>query len=91
MNPGDLSKQIDEENIKVTMDDFRRALKEVEPPLRAASNTLEMCRFIICVLWPCVLLGSERKRLLYRHDTLKNLCTCGSPRSMQLAAGSLSV
>ncbi|CAM6045492.1 unnamed protein product [Sphagnum compactum] len=44
VNPADLSKQIDEENIKVTMDDFISALNEVKPAFGAAINTLEMCR-----------------------------------------------
>jgi SpoVK/Ycf46/Vps4 family AAA+-type ATPase len=46
VNPADLSKQIVEENIKVTMDDFISALNEVKPAFGAAINTLKMCRFI---------------------------------------------
>jgi hypothetical protein len=46
VNPGDLSKPINEESIKVTMDDFISALNEVKPAFGAAINTLEMCRFI---------------------------------------------
>jgi len=44
LNPADLSKQIDEENIKVTESDFLSALDEVKPAFGAAINTLEMCR-----------------------------------------------
>ncbi|CAM6048387.1 unnamed protein product [Sphagnum compactum] len=44
LNPADLSKQIDEENIKVTKSDFLSALDEVKPAFGAAINTLEMCR-----------------------------------------------
>jgi hypothetical protein len=46
LNPADLSKQIDEENIKVTESDFLSALDEVKPAFGAAINTLEMCRYI---------------------------------------------
>jgi vesicle-fusing ATPase len=51
LNPADLSKQIDEENIKVTKSDFLSALDEVKPAFGAAINTLEMCRYIS--LLPC--------------------------------------
>ncbi|KAH9561668.1 hypothetical protein CY35_05G034500 [Sphagnum magellanicum] len=44
LNPADLSKQINEENIKVTKSDFLSALDEVKPAFGAAINTLEMCR-----------------------------------------------
>ncbi|CAK9225516.1 unnamed protein product [Sphagnum troendelagicum] len=44
LKPADLSKQIDEENIKVTKSDFLSALDEVKPAFGAAINTLEMCR-----------------------------------------------
>eukprot|EP00252_Welwitschia_mirabilis_P007999 TRINITY_DN19709_c0_g1_i1.p1 TRINITY_DN19709_c0_g1~~TRINITY_DN19709_c0_g1_i1.p1 ORF type:complete len:755 (+),score=165.99 TRINITY_DN19709_c0_g1_i1:246-2510(+) len=40
----DLTKQIDEENIKVTMDDFLNALQEVKPAFGAATDNLERCR-----------------------------------------------
>ncbi|CAK9269102.1 unnamed protein product [Sphagnum jensenii] len=40
----DLSREIVEDNIKVTMDDFMSALNEVKPAFGAAINTLEMCR-----------------------------------------------
>eukprot|EP00249_Psilotum_nudum_P022983 c28712_g1_i1 orf=181-2289(+) len=40
----DLSKPLDEENIKVTMDDFLQALQEVKPAFGAAMSSLEMCR-----------------------------------------------
>jgi len=46
LNPADLSKQINEENIKVTKSDFLSALDEVKPAFGAAINTLEMCRYI---------------------------------------------
>jgi len=46
LNPADLSKQINEENIKVTKSDFSSALDEVKPAFGAAINTLEMCRYI---------------------------------------------
>lgn len=44
VNINDLSKPLDEDNIKVTMDDFITALQEVQPAFGAAVNTLEMCR-----------------------------------------------
>ncbi|KAG0566790.1 hypothetical protein KC19_7G088100 [Ceratodon purpureus] len=40
----DLSKEVDEDNIKVTMSDFIMALDEVKPAFGAAINTLEMYR-----------------------------------------------
>jgi vesicle-fusing ATPase len=45
VNLQDLSQQLDEDNIKVTMSDFIRALDEVKPAFGAAINTLEMCRY----------------------------------------------
>ncbi|EFJ33073.1 hypothetical protein SELMODRAFT_407213 [Selaginella moellendorffii] len=44
VNVEDLSQPIDEENIKVTMNDFLQALHEVKPAFGAAINTLEMYR-----------------------------------------------
>lgn len=44
VNIADLSKPLDEDNIKVTMEDFLLALTEVKPAFGAAINTLEMCR-----------------------------------------------
>ncbi|KAG0631526.1 hypothetical protein M758_1G260800 [Ceratodon purpureus] len=44
VNLEDLSKEVDEDNIKVTMSDFIMALDEVKPAFGAAINTLEMCR-----------------------------------------------
>ncbi len=46
MSAADLSREIVEDNIKVTMDDFMSALNEVKPAFGAAINTLEMCMFI---------------------------------------------
>uniref|UniRef100_A0A0C9RSQ0 Vesicle-fusing ATPase n=1 Tax=Wollemia nobilis TaxID=56998 RepID=A0A0C9RSQ0_9CONI len=40
----DLTKPLDEENIKVTMDDFVNALQEVKPAFGAALDNLERCR-----------------------------------------------
>ncbi|KAH9548607.1 hypothetical protein CY35_11G096600 [Sphagnum magellanicum] len=40
----DLSREIVEDNIKVTMDDFMSALNEVKPAFGAAINTPKMCR-----------------------------------------------
>ncbi|KAJ7295855.1 hypothetical protein O6H91_Y158900 [Diphasiastrum complanatum] len=44
VNMADLSHPLDEDNIKVTMEDFLRAFHEVKPAFGAAINTLEMCR-----------------------------------------------
>ncbi|CAM6066494.1 unnamed protein product [Sphagnum tenellum] len=44
VSAADLSREIIEDNIKVTMDDFMSALNEVKPAFGAAINTLEMCR-----------------------------------------------
>ncbi len=46
MSATDLSREIVEDNIKMTMDDFMSALNEVKPAFGAAINVLEMCRFI---------------------------------------------
>ncbi|XP_010272453.1 PREDICTED: vesicle-fusing ATPase-like [Nelumbo nucifera] len=40
----DLTKPIDEENIKVTMDDFLHALQEIIPAFGASTDDLERCR-----------------------------------------------
>ncbi|CAK9200145.1 unnamed protein product [Sphagnum troendelagicum] len=44
VSAADLSREIVEDNIKVTMDDFMSALNEVKLAFGAAINTLEMCR-----------------------------------------------
>ncbi|KAH8945551.1 hypothetical protein BDL97_12G045800 [Sphagnum fallax] len=44
VSAADLSREIVEDNIKVTMDDFMLALNEVKPAFGAAINILEMCR-----------------------------------------------
>ncbi|EPS64806.1 n-ethylmaleimide sensitive fusion protein, partial [Genlisea aurea] len=40
----DLTKPVDEENIKVTMDDFRNAVVEVTPAFGASTDVLDRCR-----------------------------------------------
>nr|GMD80242.1 Vesicle-fusing ATPase [Ipomoea batatas] len=40
----DLTKPVDEENIKVTMEDFMHALHEVIPAFGASTDDLERCR-----------------------------------------------
>ena len=40
----DLTKPVDEESIKVTMDDFLNALHEVIPAFGASTDDLERCR-----------------------------------------------
>ncbi|OMO65152.1 hypothetical protein COLO4_31469 [Corchorus olitorius] len=40
----DLTKQVDEESIKVTMDDFLNALLEIVPAFGASTDDLERCR-----------------------------------------------
>ncbi|KAK3431413.1 hypothetical protein EUGRSUZ_E03294 [Eucalyptus grandis] len=40
----DLTKPVDEESIKVTMDDFLNALKEIVPAFGASTDDLERCR-----------------------------------------------
>ncbi|KAH9547921.1 hypothetical protein CY35_11G060300 [Sphagnum magellanicum] len=44
VNAANLSREIVEDNIKVTMDDFMSTLNEVKPAFGAAINTPEMCR-----------------------------------------------
>ena len=41
----DLTKTVDEESIKVTMDDFLNALSEVIPAFGASMDSLERCRY----------------------------------------------
>jgi len=55
----DLSREIVEDNIKVTMDDFMSALNEVKPAFGAAINTPKMCRFIFpdCFQTNCFQIG----------------------------------
>lgn len=40
----DLTKPLDEESIKVTMDDFLNALHEIIPAFGASTDNLERCR-----------------------------------------------
>ncbi|XP_057531196.1 vesicle-fusing ATPase-like [Amaranthus tricolor] len=44
LNMDDLNKPVDEENIKVTMNDFLEALEEVRPAFGASTSDLERCR-----------------------------------------------
>jgi vesicle-fusing ATPase len=44
VDASDLSKPIDEDNIKITQADFDRALQEVVPAFGASSDALERCR-----------------------------------------------
>ena len=41
----DLTKPVDEESIKVTMDDFLNALHEIIPAFGASTDDLERCRY----------------------------------------------
>nr|XP_011463563.1 PREDICTED: vesicle-fusing ATPase-like [Fragaria vesca subsp. vesca] len=41
----DLTKPVDEESIKVTMDDFLRALHDIVPTFGASTDDLERCRY----------------------------------------------
>lgn len=45
LNLEDLSKPVDEENIKVTMDDFLNALHEIIPAFGASMDDLDRCRY----------------------------------------------
>jgi vesicle-fusing ATPase len=56
----DLTKEIDEENIKITMDDFLEALQEVKPAFGASTDTLERYR------WAAVWL-QKRKSMQYQN------------------------
>ena len=44
VNVADITAEIDEDNIKVTKDDFERAFSEVVPAFGAATETFERCR-----------------------------------------------
>lgn len=46
----DLTKPVDEESIKVTMDDFLHALGEVRPAFGASTDDLERCRLVFLFL-----------------------------------------
>nr|VDD50228.1 unnamed protein product [Brassica oleracea] len=57
----DLSKPVDEENIKVTMNDFLQALREVKPAFGASPKALQNCRpkgFVDC---------GDRQNLIYQR------------------------
>lgn len=41
----DLTKPVDEENIKVTMDDFLTALNDIVPAFGASTDNLRRCRY----------------------------------------------
>jgi vesicle-fusing ATPase len=41
----DLTKPVDEENIKVTMDDFLNAVQEIIPAFGASTDDLDQCRY----------------------------------------------
>jgi vesicle-fusing ATPase len=43
----DLTKPLDEESIKVTMDDFVNALHEITPAFGASTDDLERCRSVL--------------------------------------------
>ncbi|CAN8275346.1 unnamed protein product [Cochlearia groenlandica] len=61
LNMEDLSKPVDEENIKVTMDDFLHALREVKPAFGASSKDLQLSRpkgFVDC---------GDRQKLIYER------------------------
>lgn len=45
LSPDDLNKQVDEESIKVTMEDFLNALHEIIPAFGASMDNLERCRY----------------------------------------------
>ncbi len=59
MSAADLSREIVEDNIKVTMDDFMSDFNEVKLAFGAAINTPEMCRFIFpdCFQTNCFQIG----------------------------------
>nr|GMD05776.1 vesicle-fusing ATPase [Ipomoea batatas] len=46
----DLTKPVDEENIKVTMEDFLHALHEVIPAFGASTDDLERCRSPLSII-----------------------------------------
>lgn len=47
----DLTKPLDEESIKVTMDDFLHALEEIIPAFGASTDDLARCRLFFAVLF----------------------------------------
>ncbi|CAN6915904.1 unnamed protein product [Brassica oleracea] len=61
LNMEDLSKPVDEENIKITMEDFLQALREVMPAFGASPKALQNCRpkgFVDC---------GDRQNLIYKR------------------------
>lgn len=61
LNLEDLSKPVDEENIKVTMEDFLNALHEIIPAFGASTDDLERCRY------ECTTVLLFKIKLLFRH------------------------
>lgn len=47
----DLTKPVDEESIKVTMDDFLNAVQEIVPAFGASTDGLERCRFVLRIIF----------------------------------------
>ncbi|KAH9556878.1 hypothetical protein CY35_07G055200 [Sphagnum magellanicum] len=68
VSAADLSREIVEDNIKVTMDDFMSALNEVKPAFGAAINTPKMCRL------HCTLAGLL---IQFGHYKLNGMLDCG--------------
>ena len=60
----DLTKPLDEESIKVTMDDFVNGLQEITPAFGASTDNLERCR-----------LYQHRKHVVYRVLALLFICS----------------
>lgn len=79
----DLTKPVDEESIKVTMDDFLNAVQEIVPAFGASTDDLERCRlyyelsFVIIFFEINVI---SNKQIITREDDQslwENTRTCG--------------
>ena len=57
----DLTKPVDEESIKVTMDDFLRALHEIVPAFGASTDDLKRCRYAFSYLYTAELFSNRVK------------------------------
>lgn len=94
-----LHKQLDEENIKVTMEDFKQALEEIKPAFGAATETLQ--QYCMHGIIPCGDAFEHLSRTLktlveqVRHSEKTPLLTCvlegpaGSGKSAQAATAAL--
>ena len=71
----DLTKPVDEENIKVTMDDFLNAVQEIIPAFGASTDDLERCRLFYELSF--VIMFFEINVIYYVLCRLNGMVDCG--------------